>query len=132
MTRYALDTNTISYALFDRGRVLNTMRGKGFGTLLVPSHCVYEAHYGMHKAMWGDRKRHAMLALLATCTTLEFNDHAAQIAGTVRAQLEKAGNPIGEVNCLIAATALAHEATLVTRNTREFSRVPGLLIEDWF
>ena len=46
--------------------------------------------------------------------------------------LSKAGTPIGPIDTLIAGTALAHNATLVTHNTAEFSRVDGLVIVDWF
>ena len=59
------------------------------------------------------------------------NNPAAQAYGPIRAALEKAGTPIGANDLLIAATAVAHGLTLVTHNTREFSRVVGLAIEDW-
>ena len=49
----------------------------------------------------------------------------------IRAELEAAGTPIGPHDTLIAATALRHQATLVTRNEREFSRVAGLLWVNW-
>lgn len=53
-------------------------------------------------------------------------------AGRIRLQLEAAGTPIGLADLLIAATARRHGCTLVTHNTREFSRVPGLQVEDWY
>jgi tRNA(fMet)-specific endonuclease VapC len=51
--------------------------------------------------------------------------------GKIRADLQKAGTPIGQLDMMIAATALHHNLILVTRNTREFSRVKGLELEDW-
>ncbi len=63
--------------------------------------------------------------------SLPFDDDAAEAYGRIRAQLEKLGTPIGPNDLLIAAIAVANEATLVTHNTREFSRVEGLQIEDW-
>ncbi len=57
---------------------------------------------------------------------------SAQQAGRLRAHLKKLGTPIGEYDLLIAGIALANKLTVVTHNTREFSRVPGLQVEDWY
>ena len=64
-------------------------------------------------------------------TSLPFDDAAATIAGQVRANLAAQGTPIGAYDLQIAAIALTHNLTLVTHNTREFSRVVGLRLEDW-
>jgi tRNA(fMet)-specific endonuclease VapC len=53
-------------------------------------------------------------------------------AATIRAQLEQQGTPIGSIDVLIAGTAMAIQATLVTHNVKEFSRVAGLTISDWY
>ncbi|HSI37222.1 MAG: PIN domain-containing protein [Phycisphaerae bacterium] len=63
--------------------------------------------------------------------SLPFDDAAAQKAAEIRAHLAKPGTPIGPMDTLIAAIALANDLILVTHNTREFSRVPGLQLEDW-
>jgi len=63
--------------------------------------------------------------------SLPFDDAAAVIYGRIRAQLATAGALIGPYDLQIAAIALANNLTVVTRNTQEFSRVPGLVIEDW-
>ncbi len=63
--------------------------------------------------------------------TLPFDDNAAQICGEIRADLARKGTPIGPYDVQIAAIALANNLTLVTHNTREFSRVPNLLLDDW-
>jgi tRNA(fMet)-specific endonuclease VapC len=63
--------------------------------------------------------------------SLPFDDLAAEVYGRVRAFLAQQGQLIGPNDLLIAATALAHGATLVTHNTRELARVPDLQIEDW-
>ena len=70
-------------------------------------------------------------AFLAGFQSLPFDDDAAYRHALIRAELTSAGQLIGPNDLLIAATALAHGAILVTHNTAEFSRVPGLLIEDW-
>ena len=63
--------------------------------------------------------------------SLPFDDACAERHGIIRSELESAGTPIGPNDLMIAATALAHGATLVTNNVKEFSRVPGLRLEDW-
>ena len=63
--------------------------------------------------------------------SIPFDDAAAMVYGTIRANLAKAGTPIGPNDLQIAAIALANELTLVTHNTREFSRIQGLKLEDW-
>ena len=63
--------------------------------------------------------------------SLPFDDAAADVHARVRRHLESLGAPIGPYDLLIAAIALANGCTLVTHNTNEFSRVPGLSLEDW-
>jgi tRNA(fMet)-specific endonuclease VapC len=64
-------------------------------------------------------------------TSLPFDDRAATEYGRIRAHLARRGTPIGPNDLLIAAIALANNATLVTHNTAEFNRVPGLTLTDW-
>lgn len=63
--------------------------------------------------------------------SLPFNDEAAKFYGKIRSELSALGIPIGANDFLIAAIALANDVTLISHNTREFSRVKGLLLEDW-
>jgi len=80
-------------------------------------------------------RREANLQLLATLfggfPSLPFEDTAADQYGRLRADLVANGTPIGPNDLMIAAIALAHNLTLVTHNTREFSRVTGLRLDDW-
>jgi tRNA(fMet)-specific endonuclease VapC len=68
---------------------------------------------------------------LSPFTSLSFDDAAAEVYGQIRAALMAMGQPIGGNDMLIAAIAVTNRVTLVTRNTKEFSRVAGLRIEDW-
>lgn len=70
-------------------------------------------------------------ALLQRLPVLAFDSEGALQAAKLRAALQREGRPIGPYDALIAATALAQRLILVTHNTREFSRVPGLRVEDW-
>lgn len=67
----------------------------------------------------------------APLKSLPFDDKAAEHCARIGAELMKRGTPIGPNDLVIAATALAQQVTLVTHNTAEFSRVPGLQLEDW-
>ena len=70
-------------------------------------------------------------ALLSLIPSLPLTRPIANRAADLRSDPAVAGTPIGPYDLLIAATALEHSATLVTHNTREFARVPGLVVEDW-
>ncbi len=63
--------------------------------------------------------------------SLPFDDNCVQAFGRLRSELERTGTPIGPYDLLIAATAVVNSSILVTANRREFSRVPGLKIENW-
>ncbi len=78
------------------------------------------------------RRRAQFDALLELVTILPFDRPAASQAAAIRAALEASGQPIGPIDTLIAGTALANGATLVSRNLREFRRVPQLQVVDWY
>lgn len=77
------------------------------------------------------RNRQALEMFLAPLTILPFDVPAMWAYGDLRAQLERSGTPIGAMDTMIAAHALSQRAVLVTNNTREFSKVPELRLENW-
>jgi tRNA(fMet)-specific endonuclease VapC len=97
----------------------------------VSSITVAELQYGVAKSTRPEQTALALAALLAPLDVLAFDDGAAAVYGAVRAGLERTGTPIGSMDLLIAAHALALGRTVVTNNTREFSRVAGLKVENW-
>jgi len=97
----------------------------------IPSVVKAELLLGALKSANPTASRAIVDRFLAPFETIAFGDAASEVYARVRFQLEKAGRPIGPNDLLIAATALAHGATLVTQNSREFARVQGLKIEDW-
>jgi tRNA(fMet)-specific endonuclease VapC len=90
-----------------------------------------ELYYGAYKSTRRDRNLANLNRFFSQFISLPFDDNAAAIAGQVRAQLDVAGTPIGSNDLLIAAIAVSNDLTLVTHNTREFSRINGLKYEDW-
>lgn len=78
------------------------------------------------------KRRRQLVSVLATVTVLPFGAEETPAAPTIAAKLEAVGEPIGPLHTLIAGAAWVHGGTLVTRNIREFGRIEGLRIENWY
>jgi tRNA(fMet)-specific endonuclease VapC len=128
----ALDTNTLIYFFKGQGRVAERLLATAPAEIAIPAITVYEIETGIAKSSEPARRRAQFDALLELVTILPFDHPAASQAAAIRAAWEAAGQPIGPLDTLIAGTALANGATLVTRNLREFSRVPQLQVVDWY
>jgi len=129
---YLLDTNVCVQYLRGRNRfVLQRLQTTPPGDVRLCSVVKAELFLGALRSAKPEQNRARVDAFLRPYESLPFDDLAAEIQAQIRHQLETAGTPIGPYDLQIAALALAHGHTLVTHNTGEFSRVPGLLIEDW-
>ena len=128
-----LDSNTISYYFRGDPQVVTRMLALKPSDLAVPAIVVYELKYGLNRLPdEASRPRlQALDTLLQSVWKLPFDDGCADVAASLRASLERQGTPIGPMDTLIAATALHHRAPLVTRNVKEFSRVPELNVINW-
>ena len=128
-----LDSNTISYYFRGDPLVVPRMQALKPAEVGVPAIVEYELRYGlMRLPPEAAAPRLAALAqLLQPLQVLPFDSECAAHAARIRAELESMGTPIGPHDTLIAATALRHQATLVTRNVRELSRVSSLQWVDW-
>lgn len=129
---YALDTNACISLLERRSESLVT---RAIGTppaeIRIPSVVAAELRFGMEKSA-RPAENHARLdAFLRGFSSLSVDHAAALHFGRIKWHLWQAGKLIGPMDMLIAATALANDAILVTHNVEEFSRVPGLRYEDW-
>jgi tRNA(fMet)-specific endonuclease VapC len=101
-------------------------------TIAISTIAVFELRYGTAKSARPAFNNQVLDQFLTGYVdVLEFTSADAAEAGNIRAALEERGTPIGPYDTLIAAQALRHNATLITANTREFSRVAGLKVEDW-
>ena len=103
----------------------------GSADLRVCSVVVAELWHGCARSAKPAANRAALEALIAPFPSLPFDDAAADQFVTIRRHLESLGQVIGPYDLQIAAIAVANGCVLVTHNTGEFSRVPGLTIEDW-
>jgi tRNA(fMet)-specific endonuclease VapC len=129
---YVLDSNTLVYYFKGLGKVLGHLRATRPRDVAIPVVVLYELEVGIAKSTQPLKRRMALDALLQTISVLPFDEGAARAAAQVRVSLERKGTPIGPIDTLIAGIALNHHATLVTHNRREFARVPGLKVVDWY
>ena len=126
-----LDTNVLIAALKGQPEVRQRLESVPLSVMRLSAIVLGELEFGAEKSVHSERNR-ARLAALTQRLPLVGVDHATtRRYGQVRALLERQGTPIGANDTWIAAQALAIEATLVTDNEREFSRVPGLVLEKW-
>jgi len=129
---YVLDTNTLIYFFKGMGDVADKFLEVSPKDIAIPSVVLCELEYGIATST-SPRKRQAQLeALCSLVEILPFEEAAARFAASIRASLEKKGTPIGACDVLIAGTALANNGILVTNNTKEFSRVSKLKLENWY
>jgi len=129
---WMLDTN-ICIALIKRQppELIGRLKKHKPGEVALSSVTLAELRFGVAKSRQVERNQTALDQFLLPLEVLAFDDAAADIYGQVRAALESNGTPIGPLDTLIASHALSTQATVVTNNVREFSRVDGLRVENW-
>lgn len=126
-----LDTNICIYIINTKPPgVLARFHQFQLGEIGLSSVVAAELAYGVSKS-GSERNRKALEMFLAPLDLLPFDEPAIWAYGELRADLERRGQPIGALDTMIAAHALSLHAVLVTNNTREFSRVSGLQLENW-
>jgi tRNA(fMet)-specific endonuclease VapC len=129
---YLLDTNIISYWMRGDQRLIERIKGVSPGDLSLSAITIAEIYYGIEKSPVKKMVRRAKIEKI--CSQLEiypFDEPAAAKYGPIRAKLEKQGTIISERDLQIAAIALANRLCVVTHNTKEFSRIDKLQVEDW-
>ena len=129
---YYLDTDICIYAL--KGafpQVQQHIESHAPSEICIPAVVLAELYYGAYKSAYREKVIETLRRFVDPIRIADFDSHSAVSYGDIRSKLESMGRPIGPNDLMIAATALSHGGTLVTHNTREFSAVPGLLLEDW-
>ena len=130
--RYMLDTNICIYAIKHKPeQVFIRLKEHEPSEVCISSVTYAELVHGVEKSQAIDKNRVALALLLANIEIMNFDSLAAESYGKIRADLEKAGTPIGPLDMLIAGHAKSLGFTLVTNNTREFERAAGLKLENW-
>lgn len=128
---FLLDTDTCIYALKQDRGVLEQLLSKRRDEIVVSVITEAELRTGAAKSSSPVKTLRLLENFLRPLAVAEFTSDDAIAYAHVRAKLERAGTPIGPLDTLIAAQAVARKLTLVTNNEREFLRVPGLDVENW-
>ncbi len=131
-TMYMLDTNAIIMTIrHPEWLIYQKVRGHLGIDLCISSVTLAELEYGIRKSSDPDRNRTAISQILLGIKVFDFDSKAAVHFGDIFADLERRKMRIGDRDTMIAAHARSLGCVVVTNNTREFSRVTGLAIEDW-
>jgi tRNA(fMet)-specific endonuclease VapC len=130
--KYLLDTNVcIRYLNQKSPAIIQRLESLNTEDIAVCSIVKAELFYGAIKSNNPQKTLARQQLFLNRFVSLVFDDNTALVSGQIRASLAKIGTPIGSNDLQIAAIAISNNLILVTHNTREFSRVDGLKIEDW-
>jgi tRNA(fMet)-specific endonuclease VapC len=130
--KWMLDTDTcIAIIKGKPTSVLRKLRGKSVGQVGISSITLSELAFGAAKSSRREEAHAALSEFLLALEIASFDSDAATSYGQLRASLEKRGTPIGPLGTLIGAHAVALDVILVTHNTREFSRIDTLRLDDW-
>ncbi len=111
-------------------RKIEELAGKG-QTLATTRFNVAELYVGVARSKRPQEDEKVIASLLSEFEVLEFDDMAARVFGLITGFLQQTGRPAGDMDVLIAATAMVHGHTLVTRNPKHFRYIPNLIVEDY-
>ena len=129
---YLFDTNIISYLIRGSSLALKTRFENEAPENLAISVIVYAEILYSIKKITGDKIASKIKAFLANLRIVDFNTEAAAMYAKIRTELEKSGRSSDNMDTLIAASAMAEKAVLVSHNIGHFSKIKGLSVEDWF
>ena len=129
--KFLLDTDTCIYALKQSPAVLKHLLAQSREDIAVSVITEAELRTGTAKSTSGVKTLRLVENFLRPLGILEFTSNDAASYAQVRAKLERAGTPIGPLDTLIAAQAVARKLVLVSNNQSEFSRVAGLRLDNW-
>lgn len=131
MLKYMLDTNICIYTIKNKPQAVREAFNQHYGRMCISSVTLMELIYGAEKSSSPEKNLRVVEGFTARLEVLSYGNNAAIHTGQVRAELAKAGTPVGPYDCMIAAHARSQGLILVTNNTREFVRINGLRLEDW-
>lgn len=129
--KFLLDTDTCIYALKQNPAVLRHLLAQSRDDIAVSVITEAELRTGAAKSTSGAKTLRLVENFLRPLGIVEFTSNDAASYAQVRAKLERAGMPIGPLDTLIAAQAVAHKLVLVSNNESEFSRVAGFRLQNW-
>ena len=131
MLKYMLDTNIVIYTIKNRPVRVREVFKRRSGQMAISAVTLGELIYGAERSSQPERNLDDIEGMIARLEVLPFDELAAVHFGQLRAELARAGTPIGPYDQMIAGHARASGLVLVTNNIDEFKRVPGLRFENW-
>ena len=134
MVTHILDTNICIYAIKKSPiKVFNKLKTFKFGHIGISAITYSELQFGISKSSSTHKENNQLLLnqFLSPLEIMDYPSEASIIYGDIRAELEKKGKEIGNLDLLIAVHTLYTNSVLVTNNVKEFKRVPGLIVENW-
>lgn len=129
--KFVLDTNTCIFAIKNEPDAVQQALNRRQGQRCISAITAMELAYGAEKSAAPTRNHAVVDGFLQRLEVLDYDHDAAADSGQLRAELARAGTPIGPYDAMIAGHTRSRGLVLVTNNTREFSRVPGLQLDDW-
>jgi tRNA(fMet)-specific endonuclease VapC len=130
--KYVLDTNTLIYYFKGIGNIATQLLAKPPNDIGIPTIVLYELEVGIAKSVRPRKRKAQLQEFISLVNIIPFSYSEAKCAADIRVKLEKKGSLIGPYDILIAASAMANNNILVTHNQREFRRIRGLKLEDWY
>jgi tRNA(fMet)-specific endonuclease VapC len=131
MLKFMLDTNICIFTLKNKPEEIREAFNRHHGQLCISTITLMELIYGAEKSAAPERNLSVIEGFAARLEVLNYDSHAAAHSGQLRAELARAGTPVGPYDQMIAGHARSLGLVLVSNNLREFQRVPGLRVEDW-
>ena len=132
MLKYMLDTNIIIYTIKNRPEQVRALLKQHAGQLCISTVTLGELVFGAERSQQLERNLADIEEMIARLEVLPMDNKAAYHFGQIRAELYRMGQPIGPYDMMIAGHARASGLILVTNNVKEFARVPGLRLENWY
>ena len=130
--KYMLDTNICIYVIKHKPEsVIRKFLEQNPADICISSITYAELMHGVEKSQSKDKNRLALTLLLSPIQIIDFDSHAAEEYGKIKADLQSQGKIIGPMDLLIASHAKSKGLTIITNNTKEFKRVKQLEVEDW-
>jgi predicted nucleic acid-binding protein len=131
MPMYLLDTDTVIYSLKGHQTVKANLDRHRQAVLKISIVTLMELYYGAYKSQKVTSNLSKIKSIEDAIEIIPLGRESAEVFAMLKANLEKSGTPLDDFDLLLAASALAHDLTLVTNNLKHFKRVEGLRLENW-
>ena len=127
---YMLETDMVSFLVRKNPAVIKNMIKHEDDEICISAISYAELCFGLEKK-GSEKLFNEVRVIMGKLSIISFDDSQSELYGKIRLELEKSGTPLGDMDMLIAAAALSAGAILVTHNTKYFSKIKGMKVEDW-